>query len=625
MNRILVLCALAVLAAPMAVAQTFPPGITNETLVTGFSQPVGLCFLAAGTGDERFFVIEQDTHRLFVANAAGGRQQVGLISGVSSSGNERGLLGVVTDPGFPARPYVYFHLTSTSQDVRIVRYTVTGDIANPNSLSLGITDRYTVLSGMPNQRFNHNGGTVRFGPDGMLYASLGDDAANPCNAQTINDGRGIIFRMDVSNLPAGPGGPPAISSLRPATGNPFTGTAYAPITYAYGLRNPFRFNIDPVTGNLYIADVGQNAWEEFNELSSAGANFGWPRFEGNASFSGSCPTSGPLTAPIVAVSQSEGWLSIVPFGGRYRNVPGGSRNLGPAYEGQVLYSDFFSGQVRRLELSGSTWSNPTPVSGQTNPTNWGTNVQSPADSIIGPDGAIYWVSLSRGTVSRVAGDPNAVVMSVVAGEGPANAGARLGTAMRVRLATIGGTPAVGRTVTWTSTGSITLDGSTSVTDANGEATMSGTMGATFSGIPNVTATAGSSSIQVRPTWRGVSTNVVSNFVVLSIRHSAANAPVILAIDTPVAGPYISTPFGDIWTSILNPGSTAFVIDGFGLVGPLDPSAVTSAGGVWNRVFTISPSTGGLQVQIQAYGADPAFAPGTAENVFISNAPVITLP
>src|SRR4029079_10063408 len=123
------------------------------------------------------------------------------------TGAERGLLSIAVDPGWPARPYVYVHHTQTGNVIRILRFTATGDLSNASSTNLTLGSAYTVLGNLQDNAFNPNGGTLRFGNDGMLSLSLGDDATG-CPAQDSTQLLGCILRFDVSRLPAGAGGPP---------------------------------------------------------------------------------------------------------------------------------------------------------------------------------------------------------------------------------------------------------------------------------------------------------------------------------------------------------------------------------------------------------------------------------
>src|SRR5207249_3115777 len=144
----------------------------------------------------------------------------------------------------------------------------------------------------------HNGGTVRFGPDGRLYASLGEDT-NPCAAQDTSSNYGEIVRLDVSRLPAGPGSAPL--SLVAPPGNPFAtvGGARSRLIWSFGLRNPFRFQVDTQTGDLLIGDVGESLREEVDLADRGGIDFGWPIEEGTSTgVDAGCHFPLPLTGPI---------------------------------------------------------------------------------------------------------------------------------------------------------------------------------------------------------------------------------------------------------------------------------------------------------------------------------------
>ena len=144
------------------------------------------------------------------------------------------------------------------------------------------SSRRVVLASTPDNAFNHNGGSLRFGPDGMLYSSMGDDAQG-CPAQTTTASLGCILRLNVSGLPAGGSTTaPTYSSLDPGNNPLSANTDFSQLVIAHGLRNPVRFEIDGATGNLYIGDVGQNAVEEYDEYVYATSgpltlvNYGWP-------------------------------------------------------------------------------------------------------------------------------------------------------------------------------------------------------------------------------------------------------------------------------------------------------------------------------------------------------------
>jgi glucose/arabinose dehydrogenase len=381
---------------------TLPTGFTDQLVVGGFSAPVGMAFLPGG----RLIVIEQVTGRVrLIVNGQIVSPEIGTVPSVNTSGGERGLLGIAVDPAWPARPYLYTHNTHASSPprIRISRFTVTGDLAGTGNqlLAFDPATRYDLLNNIPDDANNHNGGTLRFGPDNMLYVSVGEDAT-PCAAQDTSTMRGVILRLDVSRLPAGAGGPADPSLITPAD-NPFTsGTGYHRLIWAYGLRNPFRFHIDPATRALLIADVGQNVWEEVDFAPQGGMNFGWPILEGNAPFSSSCPAVGPLTGPILVFDHNEG--NAVISGGVYRRPAGAPNGYPPVYEGDYFCSDYYSGSMWRLRNSGGTWSLAAPVAGQPTSRYWATGLNAVPDYLVGPDGAVWYCKQSTGQIRRIVSD-----------------------------------------------------------------------------------------------------------------------------------------------------------------------------------------------------------------------------
>jgi glucose/arabinose dehydrogenase len=284
--------------------------------------------------------------------------------------------------------------------MRLVRYDITGKLSDANSTNLTLGKQYVILSDIPDQNEEHNGGTLRFGPDGMLYVSIGEDGV-PCDSQNPSILRGSILRLDVSNLPSQGSGPPTKSLLIPK-GNPLSGPDdNSRLTWCYGLRNPFRFDVDFNTGSLYIADVGGSRYEEYNE-AKGGENFGWPWYEGPYKHL-TCPGSPPST-PVFPVSgydtQKMNGASILPFT-FYRNRLGGTSNFGNNYEGDAFFVEFYHGFVRHLEKSGNTWGPAAPVPGQPNGTDWATGVPWASDATVGPDGAIYFTHLQYGNIDRI--------------------------------------------------------------------------------------------------------------------------------------------------------------------------------------------------------------------------------
>lgn len=368
-----------------AARAALPDNFDDELVVSGLNQPSSFAFLPDG----RLIIVEQKTRNILVAPVGSSTATTILtMTDVNTSGTERGLLGVAVDPDWPSRPYLYVHFSQTpSIKMWVARYTASGDLTAPASTALTLGSRYVILNDVPDAAINHNGGTLRFGPDKMLYASFGEDA-DPCGAQDSTTFKGVILRLDVDGLPAGAGGPPARSAITPAD-NPYTGGANqnAGLVWAFGLRNPFRFHVDAPTGHLYIADVGNNTWEEIDECVK-GENFGWPYYEGPALVGGSCPPQSPYTAPIATFNRVGVTASIISVG-RYRGT-GGIYTFPPSHEGDYFYSDYYSGWIRRIRFDGVSWVPAPAATGQPNATDWADNIAYVSDWLTGPDGAIYY-------------------------------------------------------------------------------------------------------------------------------------------------------------------------------------------------------------------------------------------
>ena len=320
------------------------------------------------------------------------------------TGGEQGLLGIAIDPRWPTQPFIYVHYTFNSNPsvIRIARFTVGGDLTNTGTGALTIStgSQFVMLTDISNDFTNHNGGTVRFGPDQMLYVSLGEDARQ-CFAQDSTNLNGKILRLDVMNLPAGGGGPPNKSLITPAD-NPMVShpNANTKLVWAMGLRNPFRFHVDGPTGDLFIADVGAGEWEEVSQATSAGLNFGWPWREGPAPL-GSCasgPNSG-FTGPIISFNHDV--MTVVISSGLYRRN-GGAQQFPSEYHGDYFCASYYDGDLYRFEDSGGgSWSPAPPVPGQTG-TPWATGLNNCADFATGPDGALWYCRQGVGQVRRIA-------------------------------------------------------------------------------------------------------------------------------------------------------------------------------------------------------------------------------
>ena len=386
-------------ASPARSATQLPTGFSDLLVADALSQPVGMAFLPGG----RLLVIEQVTGRIRMVNGAPGSPLVlvGVVPGINTDGDERGLLGIAVDPRWPTFPYLYVHSTRGGPPARatVSRFTASGDVLGSGSgvFTIDSASRYDLINDAPDAAPNHNGGTVRFGIDGMLYASFGEDAT-PCAAQDTTSLRGIIVRLDVTRLPAGPGSAPR--ALVAAAGNPFAASpdSNARLVWEYGLRNPFRFQVDPADGELWIGDVGQNTWEELDQAGTGGLDFGWPFREGPSDYPMTCPgiVRPPLKEPAFAYDRAEvgnGRAVIIPAG-RYRAPLGARRPFPVGYEGDILTSDFYSGHLWRLTPSGVSLVFASPVPGQPPGDHWGEGFETVSDYAIGPDGDWYYCRLA---------------------------------------------------------------------------------------------------------------------------------------------------------------------------------------------------------------------------------------
>ncbi|MEX2048483.1 MAG: PQQ-dependent sugar dehydrogenase [Gemmatimonadota bacterium] len=309
------------------------PGLDTVALEPVAQGLTGAVYVTAPADDtERLFVVRRGGIVSIVRDGAPLATPFLDLTGAVAQGDEQGLLSIAFHPAYASNGYAYASYTNTDGDTRIVRYTVSAD---PDQLDPTTADTLLALD----QPFtNHNGGLIAFGPDGYLYVGLGDGGSGnevdpDDNGQTLATLLGSLLRLDVDG-----GSPYAI----PAD-NPFAGQTNArPEAWAYGLRNPWRFSFDRVTGDLYIADVGQSALEEVNfqpAASPGGENYGWRVMEGSLCHdpASGCNTSG-LALPIYEYGHAEGC-----------SVTGGYAYRGSAYptlEGRYFFADFCGGWIR---------------------------------------------------------------------------------------------------------------------------------------------------------------------------------------------------------------------------------------------------------------------------------------
>lgn len=420
-----------VVAAPVAISEpnaplavSVPSGFVHEPVLGGLAEPNSMAFLPDG----RLLFTEQRTGNVrLVVNGALMPDPVLTVPDLNAQGYERGLQGIAVDPRWPAHPYVYLFLTRNVERLRLVRYTASGTLSSPTAGDLTLGSPYFVLDDIPDENPNHNSGCLRFATDGTLLVSLGEDE-DFCAADDSTTLKGAILRLDVSQLPAGAGGPPERSTLVPANPALESSSVEARLVHAYGFRNPWRFHVDPASGLLYAADVGEADFEEINEVV-AGDYYGWPYREGHLVMDRSqwCPEPGGIgtTAyhpPIVSMSRTPN-LTAINSAGIYR-WPASATSPWPGdHEGDYFYADYYAGFLRRLERTGNTWLPALPVSGQPNATDWATGLTAAVDFVIGPDGSLWWLSQFNSSFAGATGSLNRIRFTGVPLDTPITGGA----------------------------------------------------------------------------------------------------------------------------------------------------------------------------------------------------------
>lgn len=266
------LCVFLSILSHIAHGQTYPPNFAQVLVTSNVANPTAMAFAPDG----RIFVAEQAGRLRVIKN--GVLLPNPFVQLTVSSTGERGLIGVTFDPDFVSNQYVYLYYTLPGSPAhnRVSRFTADGDIAATDS-------EFVVLNLDPlSSATNHNGGAMQFGKDGKLYVAVGENA-NSAHAQNLDTYHGKILRINKDgSVPEG---------------NPFTtGSEQRKRVWAYGLRNPFTFSIHPESGRILVNDVGQGTWEEVNDATEGGKNFGWPTTEGKFN----AATYPALTNPVYA-------------------------------------------------------------------------------------------------------------------------------------------------------------------------------------------------------------------------------------------------------------------------------------------------------------------------------------
>ncbi len=363
-----------------------PPTATFDLVqvATGFSSPLDIQQPDDNSG--RLFVVEQGGHiQIIQSNGARAASPFLDVTGRTgfTSGGETGLLGLAFHPNYASNRRFYVNYTRNSgTQLQTVIAEFTASVSNANFADPATENiLFTVDQPFP----NHNGGGLAFGKDGFLYIGLGDGGSGgdpQGNGQNTNTLLGKMLRIDVDSAHS-----PGLNYAIPP-GNPFVGIGGRAEIWVYGLRNPFRFSFDSVTGDLWIGDVGQDKFEEVDHLTSAqaGANLGWNIMEGTHCFmpSTGCSMAG-LTLPVFDYDHTQGDETVI---GGY--VYRGSKM--PSLVGAYVFGDFISGRMWTLTQSGSTFTRTFLF-----------NVAANDISSFGSDqlGELYVARYSSAVVSRI--------------------------------------------------------------------------------------------------------------------------------------------------------------------------------------------------------------------------------
>ncbi|MEO8149339.1 MAG: PQQ-dependent sugar dehydrogenase [Bacteroidia bacterium] len=359
MKKIYITIALLLFTVLYADAQ-YPIGFVEETVAAGINKPFAFAFAPDG----RIFVTEQTGKIRIIKNGALLTQAFTTVP-VYYSG-EFGLLGIALDPSFNTNHYVYVYYTIPGGDHnRISRFTASGDTAVPGSETALFNFEPLDLT----LNF-HNAGSLHFGPDGKLYLSTGENGHHQLS-QDLTSYKGKILRLN--------------SDGTIPIDNPFnTGSAARRSIWVYGLRNPFSFTFQKGTNKLFVNDVGADTWEEINDGTVSGRNFGWPNAEGN----GSNPS---YTNPVYTYQHGTGdGFGCAITGGAFYNPDSVTYPL--QYVGRYFYIDHCAEYINMLDFSG----------GVTTRMPFATGIKKkPIYLELGPDGNLYFLSRGKSSLARV--------------------------------------------------------------------------------------------------------------------------------------------------------------------------------------------------------------------------------
>ena len=363
------LCAALALLCGASVAATLPSGFT-ETQITGLSNPTAMTFAPDG----RLFICQQGGALRVVKNGA--LLATPFLTVTVNSSGERGLLGVAFDPNFATNNFIYIYYTATTPAIhnRISRFTASA--ANPDVAAAGSEVVILDLNNLSSAT-NHNGGAIHFGPDGKLYAAVGENA-NSANAQSFANLLGKVLRMNTDPANLIPTDNPYFNDAN-VTGN-------NKLIWSLGLRNPFTFGFQPGTGRLFINDVGQNTTEEIND-GIPHSNYGWPTCEGFCS-----PPDARFRDPLYVYNHTTGTpTGCAIVGAAFYNPP--TVQFPAAYVGKYFFGDLCGGYIRYVDPgTGGTISSSTAFA---------TGISSLVDIQTADDGSLWYLARGTNSVFRI--------------------------------------------------------------------------------------------------------------------------------------------------------------------------------------------------------------------------------
>lgn len=338
--------------------QSLPAGFVHALVINNLNGPTNMAFAPDG----RIFITNKNGEIKIVKNGVLLSTPFAVLS--TSFTGERGLLGIAFDPNFVVNNYLYVYYTSPNgSNNRVSRLTANGDVMVPNS-------ELIILNLDPlSSATNHNGGTIKFGPDGKLYIGTGENN-NAAASQDLTSYMGKILRINTDGSAA--------------QGNPYytSSNSKKKRIWSYGLRNPFSFAFRPGTGTLFIQDVGSNLYEEINNGSTGGLNFGWPATEGPGSNSS---YSYPIFSYVNGTGANQGCALS---GGTWFDAA--ISNFPSTYANKYFFIDYCNQYIKHINANG------------TSVNTFATGL--PIESIIleqGPDGNLYYLSRSTNALFKI--------------------------------------------------------------------------------------------------------------------------------------------------------------------------------------------------------------------------------